>query len=112
MHLHRVTPDPFQYYTTPTGGKYLGKEADTIEADVLKFDGEPPEQVVVAKFKRFGGGEHRKSDYEVLSTWQDVKAIIAKFSETGHPEAVSLQRALELAKMLKQMGWHEPEISN
>lgn len=109
MHLHRVTPDAFQDYNMPTGGKYLGKENDTFEASILRFDGHPAMPVVVARFNRFGGGQYRKSDYEVLSEWSDVETLIAKFCEAGHPDALTLKSARELASAVRGIGWKEPE---
>jgi hypothetical protein len=79
-------------------GKYLGKEADYFKSGVLQYDGHPATQVVIARFDRFGGGEHRKSDYEVLSDWSDIEEMIAKFCRAGHPEALALQQAVSLPK--------------
>jgi hypothetical protein len=89
MHLHRVTVDAFDNY--PVGGKYLGQRDDYFETRPLQFDGEPAVMTVVACFNRYGGGVHRKSDYEVLSDWQDVERMIAQFCDAGHPEAVALK---------------------
>jgi len=111
MHLHRVTPDAFEDYNMPPGGKYLGQEADCLKASVLQFDGQPAVRVVVARFDRFGAGTYRKSDYEVLSNWSDVEEMIAKFCEAGHPGAIALVRARQLAKAVKSVGWREPSDS-
>jgi hypothetical protein len=109
MHLHRVTPDPFEYDSTPPGGKYLGKESDDLKASALKlFSDAPAIPVVVARFDRFGTGTNRKSDYEVLSEWQDVEEMILKFCQAGHPEALRLQAARQLAEAVKTAGWREP----
>jgi hypothetical protein len=114
MHLHRVTPDVFGDYNLPAGGKYLGQEQDSLRAGTLDFDGQAPIPVAVARFNRFGGGEHRKSDFEVLIEWDDIENMIFRLSEAGHPNARALQRARELAEAIKTIGWSEPEreISN
>lgn len=106
MHLHRVTVDAFD--NQPAGGKYLGQAANYLETRPLQFNGEPSVVTVVACFNRFGGGNYRKSDYEVLSDWEDVEAMIAKFCEAGHPEAIALKKARELARAVKGAGWQEP----
>jgi len=58
-----------------------------------------------------GGGQHRKSDYEVLSEWQDVEDLIAKFCEAGHPEALAVQEARQLAAAVKGIGWKAPDAA-
>ena len=104
MHLHRVTPDPFEHYSTPAG-----KESDDLKAGALKLFADAPDiPVVVARFDRFGGGINPKSDYEVLSEWQDVEELILKFCQAGHPEALKLQAARQLADAVKSAGWQEP----
>jgi hypothetical protein len=109
MHLHRVTPDPFENCNSMVGGKFLGRESDKFEHSVLHFAGQPGLPVVKARFDRFGGGSSRKSDFEVLSEWRDVEEMIARFCEAGHPAALELKRARELAEAVKQIGWREPE---
>jgi hypothetical protein len=109
MHLHRVTPSPFEHCGTPPGGKYLAKESDDLKASALKlFSDAPAIPVVVARFGRFEGGTNRRSDYEVLSEWQDVEEMILKFCQAGHPEALKLQAARQLADAVKTAGWQEP----
>jgi hypothetical protein len=107
MQLHRVTVDAFDNY--PVGGKYLGQSVDYLEIRPPQLHGDPSTLTVVACFNRFGAGAHRKSDYEVLSDWQDIEAIIAKFCEAGHPAAIELDRARQLAKAVKAAGWTEPK---
>lgn len=108
MHLHRVTPDAFENYNYSADGKYLGQEANYFKASELSYSGREPFPVVVARFDRFGGGTHRKSDYEVLSEWQDVEELIAKFCDAGHPEAIFLKTARELAAAVEAAGWQRP----
>ena len=69
MHLHRVTPDTFENYKLESN--YHGEGSDKFRTDTLNFqDGwDKPvvsQPAVVNIFKRFGGGEKRKSDFEVL----------------------------------------------
>ena len=104
MHLHRVTPDPIEYFSTPSG-----KESDDLEVCALKlFADAPAIPVVVARFDRFGKDINPKADYEVLSEWQDVEEMILKFCQAGHPEALKLQAARQLADAVKTAGWQEP----
>lgn len=112
MYLHRVTPDPFLDYSYSSDSKYLGQAADNFKSDILRFDGHPAVQVVVARFNRFGGGNYRKSDYEVLSDWQDIEDMIVKFCDAGHAEALALQKARQLADVIKSIGWKEPAIKD
>lgn len=106
MHLHRVTPDAFDNYGP--NGKYLGQQANKFSTRTFRLEGNPPEPVIVAHFDRFGGGDKRRSDYEVLAEWRDVEAMLAKFCELGHPEALALRDARDLAKAAKSVGWLEP----
>jgi hypothetical protein len=107
MQLHRVTVDAFDNY--PVGGKYLGQSVDYLEIRPTAIARRSLHFDSVACFNRFGAGAHRKSDYEVLSDWQDIEAIIAKFCEAGHPAAIELDRARQLAKAVKAAGWTEPK---
>lgn len=96
MHLHRVTPDPFQNY--PVGGKFLGTSSHKFKVSTFRLDGELPTQVVVTRFDRFGGGEKRYSDFEVILDWADFEKILEKFCEADHPEALALCEARKLGK--------------
>lgn len=109
MHLHRVTPDPFENYTFDTGGKYLGQSHEDLKASWLQFDMEPGRPVVKASFPRFGNGTKRLSDFEVLVEWSDVQTIIEKFCEAGHLEANAIREAVKLAAAAKDLGWREPQ---
>jgi hypothetical protein len=48
-------------------------------------------------FHSFGNGIDNTSSFNVSIEWSDVEAIIRTFFEKGHPEAVRLERARELA---------------
>jgi hypothetical protein len=49
-------------------------------------------------FGRFGNGPLHQSDYEVRVKWRDVEALIRKFHEMEHPDAIRLQRSLKLGE--------------
>jgi hypothetical protein len=108
MHLHRITPDPFEEYAYHRGGKFLGKASDDFRARMEEYDGQPAFPVVATRFERFGGGDKRRSDYEVLVEWKDVQQIIETFCEHGYPEALALREAMKLAAAAKELGWRQP----
>jgi hypothetical protein len=85
MHLHRVTPNPFENYSFHPDGRFLGTTSDDFRASTLHFEGQPPVEVVVAHFPRFGDGKRRKSDFDVFSNWTDIERMIDKFCEAKHP---------------------------
>jgi len=101
MHLHRVTPDPFQHYKYEPGGHFLGMPSTEFKATTFQIDGEEVVQAVVTCFRRFGGGRVRQSDFEVYVDWQDLEKIIEKFCDADHPQALALQEARKLADALK-----------
>jgi hypothetical protein len=105
MHLHRVTPDPFNdFYGNE---KFLGTISEDYVARELGFD--EPGPIVVVKFPRFGNGEKRQSDFEVLVKWEDIDKIIEKFCDAGRSEALAIQSAMKLATAAKELGWRPPE---
>lgn len=104
MHLHRVTPDTFENYRIDA--KYLGKFSEDFGASGQSDDGMP---MVVNRFPRFGGGEHRQSDFEVYAEWKDIERMIEEFCEAKHPEAIALREARKLAATIKGIGWREPD---
>jgi hypothetical protein len=87
MHLHRVTPT--WDIEPPSGGQFLGITSEDCQAKESPFWGES-DWLVSVRFPRFGGGEKRQSDFEVLVTWEDVEKIVARFCETGRPEAIGV----------------------
>jgi hypothetical protein len=107
VHLHRVTPDPFENYSYHSEGKFLGQPSEGFEVTTWGFT--EGELFVVASFPRFGGGKKRASDFEVGVTWKDVEAIIEKFCEASKPEAVALQEAVKLATAARELGWRPPD---
>ena len=109
MDLHRVTPDAFES-ARPAGGKYLGQSSDGAEFMPNGWLGDL-RPMVRTHFKRFGGGDSRKSDFEVHCYWDDVEQLIQSFSDAGHPQAVEICEAIKLARAVKQAGW-EPKNSN
>jgi len=63
---------------------------------------------LVVPFERFGPGENPRN-YEVEINWLDVKALVSKFIEIGHPHAMHLKRLLELARSVERSGWHNDD---
>ncbi|MCP3372516.1 hypothetical protein [Bradyrhizobium cajani] len=66
---------------------------------------EPAHKQVRVNFLHFGRGYERTSDFGVNLRWLDVAAAITAFSEMGHPEAIRLRNALDLAKAVEEAGW-------
>ncbi|WP_338688885.1 hypothetical protein V5279_24980 [Bradyrhizobium sp. 26S5] len=63
----------------------------------------PP--MVRVNFLDFGRGLDRKSAFGVNLRWQDIESAIKAFSEMGHPDAVKLRNALDLANAVEEVGW-------
>jgi len=78
------------------------------EATYCNLTAIPAFHVVATRFARFGGGEHRKSDYDVLTEWKDVEKIIDKFCEAKHPDALAIREGMKLAKAAEELGWKPP----
>lgn len=71
-----------------------------------KIDSSGPfPQMVRVNFLNFGRGYERKSAFGVNLRWQDIEAAIKAFSEMGHPEAIKLRNAVDLAKAAEEVGW-------
>jgi len=106
MHLRCVTPDPFRKQDDPSRDDgFSGSLSDDYRADTwLGRIG-----VVIARFPRFGGGEHRQSDFDVYVSWEDVEKILEKFCEAKHAEAIALQEARKLAEAIKDAGWRKQQ---
>ena len=45
---------------------------------------------LVVPFERFGPGENPRN-YEVDINWLDIKSLVRKFIEIGHPDALHLK---------------------
>ncbi len=109
MDLLRVTPDPFA--NSKIDGGYLGKSANEFQLMPDGYLGVDVGPVVRTHFKRFGGGDSRKSDFEVITCWSDVECLIDLFCEAAHPRAIELNQAKKLATAVRELGW-EPKNSN
>lgn len=66
---------------------------------------EPELKQVRANFLNFGRGYERTSDFGVNLRWPDIEEAIKTFSEMGHPDAIRLRNALNLAKAAEEAGW-------
>jgi hypothetical protein len=108
MWLLRVTPDPFAN-SKIDDSKSMGQRADECEMMTSGYMGELSPHTRT-HFKRFGNGA-RRSDFEVISHWEDVEQLIELFCNAGHPQAIKITEALKLAAAARESGW-EPKISN
>lgn len=72
---------------------------------------EPAFKKVQIPFRSFGRGYERTSDFGVNLRWPDVEAAIKAFSEMGHPEAIKLRNALNLANAAQEAGWQATDDS-
>jgi hypothetical protein len=54
-------------------------------------------------FREFGQGTERTSSFRIIATWGDVESLIESFAKDGHPEAVRLQRAHQLAATIEAL---------
>ena len=70
-----------------------------------EFNKVPALMEVRVNFLSFGRGFERKSAFGVGLTWNDIEAAIKTFSEMGHPKAIELRNAANLAAAAKEAGW-------
>ncbi len=76
-------------------------------------DADPANKRVSLSFRGFGRGWERKSEFAVNVKWSDVQIAIQAFSKMGHPEAVKLRNALDLARAVEEAGWKgDPSASS
>jgi hypothetical protein len=54
-------------------------------------------------FRDFGEGTERTSYLRIIATWEDVESLIESFAKNGHPEAVRLERAHQLAATIEAL---------
>jgi hypothetical protein len=102
MDLNRVT-EPWK------DGAVTGQSCEQFKITRSSLDGEIGTPVVIAEFHRFGGGEIRQPDFEVVMRWRDIEQAIEKFCIIGNPEAVAVREAIRLATAAKDLGWRSPE---
>jgi hypothetical protein len=84
------------------GQSYLARESDSA---LLIEDSDPQRWKMRRDFRAFGHGEERTSDFAVLLTWSDIHDAIIHFALDGHPEAMKLCRARDLAEAAETAGW-------
>jgi hypothetical protein len=114
MLLSRVTPNPFEDHIYSPEGRFSGLyEYNYTASAPYAVDKEwgQKEWRVSTRFERFGGGKHRRSDYAVSVTWEDVERIIEALCEAGCPEALPLREARKLATAVKDLGWQAPDVA-
>jgi hypothetical protein len=58
---------------------------------------------VYVHFERFGLGTENTNLFRVSLDWSDLEAILRKFSEMGHTEAVRLECARKLASAIEDV---------
>lgn len=54
-------------------------------------------------FREFGAGSERFGWFQIVARWRDVEALIDAFAKLGHPAAVRLQRAQQLATAVESL---------
>jgi hypothetical protein len=91
----------------------FGQSHKTKTQDVFynRDNTEPANKSVEIQFRSFGRGYERTSDFGVNMRWQDVETAIKSFSEMGHPEAIKLRNALNLASAAEEAGWQASDQS-
>ena len=55
------------------------------------------------RFLSFGKGTSNTSALWAEMQWSDIKIVIEEFGKLGHPEALQLQHALNLAQSVKNI---------
>jgi hypothetical protein len=54
-------------------------------------------------FKQFGAGSENFSWFQIVARWHDVEVLIDAFATLGHPAAVRLHRAEQLATAVESL---------
>lgn len=72
---------------------------------------EPAHKSLQVTFHSFGQGYERSSAFGIFVRWQDVEAAIQAFSEMGHPDAIRMRNALDLASAVERAGWRSTQQS-
>jgi hypothetical protein len=54
-------------------------------------------------FREFGRGAENFSWLQIIAGWNDVEELIEAFAKQGHPKAVRLQRADQLAAAVEAL---------
>ena len=72
---------------------------------------EPASKRVQVHFHHFGRGHDRRSVFGVNLRWQDLEAVLKAFSDMGHPRAIKLRNALDLANAVEGAGWQATDKS-
>ncbi|SED77643.1 hypothetical protein SAMN05519104_4336 [Rhizobiales bacterium GAS188] len=78
--------------------EHYGHTHEQASTDIRKGSGN-----VAVVFPKYGKGSQNFSDFEVLSTWDDVKAIVEAFAQIGHPAALRLKRAEGLTAAIEAL---------
>jgi len=108
MLLERVTPNPFEDYDFQPDGRFSGMHEHNYTA-YKPHAGGKKEWQVTTRFDRFGGGKHRRPDYAVSVSWEDVERIVETLCEAGCPDALALREARKLATAAEGLGWQHPQ---
>jgi hypothetical protein len=72
---------------------------------------EPASKRVQVNFHNFGRGPDRRSVFGVTLRWPDIEAALKAFSDMGHPQAIKLRNALDLANAVEEVGWQATDKS-
>src|SRR4051794_14387875 len=72
------------------------------ETEISKWS-DPNKWDVTTHFRGFGNGVERRSGFAVELSWVDVKGIVQKFAEHGHPEACDLICSRAILEVVREM---------
>ncbi len=61
------------------------------------------QSTVYLDFKKFGRGSENSSWLQIIAGWSNVEELIEAFAKLGHPKAVRLQRAHQLATAVESL---------
>jgi hypothetical protein len=90
------------------GQNYKTKSQD----DIYNIDNtEPASKRIQIQFHNFGRGPERRSEFGVNLRWPDVELALKCFSDMGHPKAIKLRNALNLANAAEEAGWQASDQS-
>jgi hypothetical protein len=61
------------------------------------------QSTVYLDFEKFGRGSENFSWFRIIAGWDDVEQLIEAFAKLGHPKAVRLRRAHQLAAAVESL---------
>jgi hypothetical protein len=91
MHLRRKSHHG-HFYEQECSEFTPSRSSDDVEKSTAHLD-----------FDKFGEGTDNFSWFQIIASWPDVEALIEEFAKLGHPVAVRLQRAEQLATAVESL---------